>query len=119
MNFKCLKNASHKFEVPKPEEIEGIWHWKDKVFCPLCGSPELEEELMVVVPKRDLSVLRKENADRSREARQMANEAMDRQNRENPEITLNPIQGSKTKEPIKIRKSIIDSLESKKPESYA
>lgn len=117
--FQCRINGEHKFSLVKPAEIEGLWDWKDKVHCPSCGSADIQEDLIVSLPKRDLNQLRRENREATKEARVLAAEAQARDSANNPEIILPPIQGAKDNEPLKVKKNILDSIESKRPDNYA
>jgi hypothetical protein len=117
MNFKCLKNQEHKFSVPKPKEIEGVWHWKGKIKCVYCGSDNLEEELVVSSSVRDLENVRKENIEMTRQAIQMAQSARMSEESFNPNVAVSPVENSSRfgGDTVQIKKSIIDSIQSKKP----
>ena len=120
--FLCRQEAGHKFSLAKPEEIEGNWDWKDKVHCPYCGTADIQlDPGMIpgsgaVKSKTDLSQLRRENRESTRQAQQMAAEAARNEALNNPEVTLAPIQGAgKFGGNVKIKKSILDSIAAKEP----
>jgi hypothetical protein len=117
MNFKCLKNKEHSFSVPKPVEIEGIWHWRGLIKCVYCGSEDLEEDLAVSTVERDRENIRKENRELTQQAMRMAQEARIGEANFNPDVAITPVEnpsrfGGGT---FQVKKSIIDSIQSKKP----
>ena len=120
--FQCRVHGEHKFSLTKPEEIEGIWKWKDIVHCPYCGTSDIQEDASMIpggAVKRDMNQLRRENREATKNAQALAAEAQARDMANNPEITLSPIQGATRNEPLKVKKNILDSIESKRPDNYA
>jgi hypothetical protein len=119
MNFKCRKEEGHKFSVEKPQDIDGIWHWRGVVHCPYCGTADLEEVLNVTITStQNLEGMRRENRERTAEARTQATRAQAEQRRLNPDVVLSPIDkpGNRSpfgQGPVSVPKSVVESLNEK------
>lgn len=121
MDFKCRPN-SHKFTLEKPENITGAWAWRGEIKCPMCGSEDLEEVMMVASvrnnSKGDLVAMRKENRLATMHAKRQAAEARHIEREIDPEVMLAPIDkpGRRSRfgqGPLPVKKSILDSLAKK------
>lgn len=98
---KPAEFALRVFQDPKTKE----WHCEhDKSDI---GSNRLENT-------------RKENREMTAQAMRMAQEAQSQESAANPDVPLSPIQGASQfgGDTVKIKKSVIDSLENKRPDNY-
>ena len=134
MNFICEKDKGHKFSVQKPanlptevingREIESPWKWKGIVHCPYCGTDDIIEDLGFLVgvsEKPNLEAQRRANRQITIESQQMAAKALREQNERDPEIAFAPDTAADKRYGggVKVRKSILDKINEKKPEGYS
>jgi hypothetical protein len=102
----CNKEVEFAFRVTQDAKT-GEWHCEHD--SPNIGSID------------KLANLRKENRTQTAEARKMAMHAMAEKQQENPDIMLAPVDNARPmgNAPIAVPKSVLDSLNKKRPEGYA
>lgn len=117
MDFKCLPNH-HKFSFEPPDDKKGIlWHWRGEIHCPMCGTIELEEVMVVSGAikntSRDLESARRENRMRTQESMAMASRARQESEERDPTVRLNDVNGSNDRYSggVNIKKSTLDKIE--------